>query len=130
MAMWHVAVGGMVVGAYAFLVVLNLLNLGGMRLKFTKYVSMAAAFLLLLQYVIGFLLLGGGFRNSMAHYVVALAAILTVGAEHGTRDGAKRAMPLLASIFTLVLVLVAYYLGMKGVEGVVTPATGVATPAA
>ena len=130
MAMWHVAVGGMVVGAYAFLVVLNLLGLGGMRFNFTKYVSMAAAFLLLLQYVIGFLLLGGGFRNSMLHYVVALAAILTVGAEHGTRGGAKRAMPLVMTIITLVLVLVAYYLGMKGAEGAVAPATGVATPAA
>lgn len=118
MAGLHEIVGGLVVLAFLILVIVNVLRVTGREIGFARPLSMIAALLLLVQYVLGFLLMGGGARNSNLHYLAALAAIITVGLEHGwagNRPTAhERAMgSLIASVLTLVLVLVAYMIGMK-----------------
>ena len=75
--------------------------------------SMAAAGLLLLQYVIGFGLLGGDHSITATHYLLAMAAIIPVGYEHMVantqeRGAARARLGLFAAAATTVLVLIAY----------------------
>ena len=112
----HNIVGTLVVAAFLILTVLNGLRVAGRDIPIARTVSMIAAGLLLIQYVIGFLLFGGGFQNSVVHYVLALAAIITVGLEHGyaaTRDSSRqRAIAaLLATLGTTILVFAAHGIG-------------------
>ena len=112
----HNVVGTLVVVAFLILTVLNGLRVGGRDIPIARTVSMVAAGLLLVQYAIGFLLLGGGFQNSTVHYVLALAALVTVGLEHGyaaTRDSARqRAIAaLIATLGTTILVFAAHGIG-------------------
>lgn len=81
-----------------------------------RLVSIGAATLLLLQYALGFMLLGSGEGISAWHIVAALATIIPVGVEHmfaGTQEGVRRrgSLGLFATIVTLVLVLIAYGIG-------------------
>ncbi|MFM9108454.1 MAG: hypothetical protein ACKOWF_17345 [Chloroflexota bacterium] len=113
----HEAIGGLVLLAYIVLTIVNVLRLTGKEIAFARPLSMAAAGLLLVQYVLGFLLMGSGARNSNLHYLIALLAIVTVGLEHGwaaNRATAKEraAGSLVASALTVVLVFAAYMLGM------------------
>ena len=112
----HNVVGTRVVAAYLVLTILNALRVAGRDIPVARTVSMVAAGLLLVQYAIGFLLLGGGFQNSAAHYVLALIALLTVGLEHGyaaTRDTARQraVAALIATLATTVLVFAAHGIG-------------------
>ncbi len=112
----HNIVGTLVVVAYLALTVVNLLRLRGANFSWARPLSFAAAGLLLVQYLIGFALLGQGQGNAFVHYVVALLAILTVGLEHGyanTRpDQRGRASAALAATgLTFLLVAVAYSIG-------------------
>ncbi|MCC6313834.1 MAG: hypothetical protein IT337_07450 [Thermomicrobiales bacterium] len=115
----HSAVGGLVVLAFVVVTILNILRVTGRDLPIARTISMIAGALLLIQYILGFLLLGAGFRNSMAHYVIALLAILTVGMEHGyaaTRDTSRQraVAATIATLATTILVLIAYMIGMGG----------------
>ena len=70
----------------------------------------------ILQYVLGFALLGDDGSITPLHYILALAAIIPVGAEHmfatAERPAAERnKIAFLASLATLILVLVVYALG-------------------
>ncbi|HQY31014.1 MAG TPA: hypothetical protein PK691_06995 [Thermomicrobiales bacterium] len=74
---------------------------------------MAAALLLLIQYVLGFSLLGNDHSITPAHYLIALAALISVGVEHAvaypTEDKVTRArLATMATSATALLVLVAY----------------------
>ena len=114
----HEGVGTLVVLAYLLLVVLNLVNLfSGRSFGWQRAVSYIAALLLLIQYILGFTLLGKHYHITAAHYIIALVAILTVGLEHGyanqrptERDRAM--MRTVANVSTLILVAVAYAIGM------------------
>ncbi len=113
---FHNLVGTLVVAAFLLLTILNALRVAGRDIPLARPVSMVAAELLLVQYAIGFLLLGGGFQNSTAHYVLALAALVTVGLEHGyaaTRDSARQraVAALLATLGTTILVIAAHGIG-------------------
>lgn len=113
----HMIVGSAVVVAYLIVLVLNLRTaLTGAEFSWQKNVSYAASALLLVQYVLGFSLLGEGNDISAFHFLAALAALLPVGMEHGfanqrpsARDRGK--IGALANVATLVLVLVAYLIG-------------------
>ena len=112
----HNIVGTLVVVAYLALTVVNLLRLRGTEVSWTRSLSFAAAAILLVQYAIGFWLLGDGYRNRTSHYVLALLAIVTVGLEHGyarTRvtPRARASTALAATGLTLVLVAVAHAIG-------------------
>lgn len=113
----HMIVGSALVVAYLVVLVLNLRTAStGAEFSWQKIVSFTAATLLVLQYMLGFSLLGEGNDISGFHYLIALVAILPVGMEHGygsQRPGAKERGKIgaLANVATLVLVLVAYMIG-------------------
>ena len=112
----HNIVGTLVVLAFLVLAVVNALRVMGREIGWIRPLSFVAAALLLVQYVIGFGLLGQGHPISSIHYITALLAIVTVGLEHGyarTRasPGARARAALVASGLTFVLVLIAYIIG-------------------
>lgn len=83
-----------------------------------RLIAFSAATLLLLQYALGFMLLGAGNSVKWTHVVFALVAIVPIGMEHGMaakEPGVrKRALiGLVASILTVALVFAAYWIGEK-----------------
>lgn len=85
----------------------------GTAVGFHRLVSIAAATGLLIQYALGFMLLGGEAKISWTHWVIALVAMVPVGIEHGMTANEenprrKASIGLFASILAFVLVLTAY----------------------
>lgn len=112
----HNIVGTLVVAAFLALTIVNILRLGGRDFSWARPLSFAAAGLLVLQYLLGFALLGQGRVNQLSHYVVALLALLTVGLEHGYANSrpdrrARASAALVATGLTFLLVVVAYGIG-------------------
>jgi hypothetical protein len=114
----HEGVGTLVVLAFLALTIINVMQIRGRSIPWSRQFSFIAAGLLLLQYVIGFNLLGGDHSISAWHYLFALGAIATVGLEHGKAntipDNSQRAR--LASVFTAgttALVIIAYAIGQS-----------------
>jgi hypothetical protein len=109
----HMIVGTLVLIAYVALAITNGMQLSGARtFSWSRQLSMAAAGLLLLQYVLGFGLLGSH-SITATHYLVALAAIIPVGYEHmvaNTQDvpSTRARLGMLAASATALLVLIAY----------------------
>ena len=112
----HMTIGSLVLIGYLITLVLNLRTArSGAEFSWQKIVSFGAATLLILQYMLGFSLLSDH-EISGFHYLIALAAILPVGFEHGYASQRPTAvergkMGALANVVTLVLVLVAYMIG-------------------
>jgi|SRR3954454_2941546 hypothetical protein len=110
-------VGTLVVLAYLVLAVGNAIQLTGERsLGWTRQLSMGAALLLLVQLVLGFSLLSGDHTITPAHYLFALAALITVGVEHAVaypnEDRTTRMrLATMATSGTALLVLIAYSIG-------------------
>jgi hypothetical protein len=110
----HNIVGTLVLIAYLALTAAYALQLSGTRtIAWARQLSMAAAGLLLLQYVLGFGLLGGDHSISASHYLLALAAIIPVGYEHmvaNTQESSsgRARLGLFAAAATTILVLIAY----------------------
>ena len=120
MANVHMVVGTLVVIAFAIDLILRFMASRGKTFSFTRMVAFAAAGLLLVQYVLGFgLLSDSGDKPSPIHYVLALAAIITVGAEHmvtaqpGDDPKGANVKALRAVAATLALVLAAYFVGQS-----------------
>ncbi len=118
----HFILGTVVVVAFVVVAILNILKATGRTMPVARTISMAAAALLLLQYVVGFLLMGAGFRNSNLHYLIALLAIIPVGIEHGyaasrTTPHQRAITAAVASIATAVLLIVAHSIGSANVGG-------------
>ncbi len=114
----HETVGSLVVIAFIALIVVNLLRVTGRTVSFGKQLSFVAAGLLVLQYVLGFSLLGDDHHITAWHYLIALVAIVPVGVEHMTATNqtdprAAGRMAVIANAVTLVLVIVAYMIGMN-----------------
>jgi hypothetical protein len=113
----HQTIGTLVVLAYLVLTVVYILRLTGRDLPVARPLSFAAAGLLIVQYVIGFGLLGDDREVSGWHYLIALSAILTVGIEHGmagarppeTSGNARLAVA--ATAATTLLTIIAYAIG-------------------
>lgn len=119
MASVHMIVGVLVVLGYLALTVVSFLGWRGRPIAWARQLSFAAAAALLIQYVLGFSLLGNGHHNKAIHYVLALAAIITVGLEHGYArnlpDPENRARATtIAVALTTVLVIAAYAVGQSG----------------
>lgn len=115
----HNTVGTLVVLAYLVSIVGNLTAaFSGRTFRWQLPLAYSAATLLLLQYMLGFSLLGSGEGVPARHVIVALLAIIPVGAEHGfanTRPEPKQRglYAAIAEGVTLVLVLVAYIIGQS-----------------
>lgn len=113
----HMIIGTLVLVGYVVTLALNINTARtGKDFSWQKIVSFGAATLLLLQYMLGFSLLGEGKDVPAFHFLIALAAIIPVGMEHGYASQRPTAvergkLAALANVFTLVLVLVAYAIG-------------------
>ena len=113
---FHNVVGTLVLLGYLAATVLYALWARGRPVPAIRVVSGVAAALLLVQYLLGFWLLADDHDNRGLHYVLALAAILTVGLEHGyarTRPTGREQATLgaVAAGLTLALVVAAYVVG-------------------
>ena len=109
----HEGVGTLVVIAYLALTVVYVLELTGRQISWSRQLTAVAAGLLLVQYALGFILLGGDHDVSPFHYIFALGTILTVGIEHAIASGRDSGAPNLrlaaaAAAGTTTLALIAY----------------------
>lgn len=109
----HEGIGTLVVIAFLALTVVYILQLTGRTITWSRQLSFIASGLLLVQYVIGFGLLSDDWDVSPFHFVFALAALITVGLEHGMasakEDVRERSrIGAAAAAGTTALVLIAY----------------------
>lgn len=113
----HQTIGTLVVLAFLALTTANIVRLRVRNVPVARPLSFAAAGLLFIQYVIGFSLLGDDHKITAWHYVFALAAILTVGIEHGmagarTPESSGNArLAAAATSATTLLTVIAYAIG-------------------
>jgi hypothetical protein len=115
----HMIVGSLVVLGYLIVLIFNLRTFfTGSEFTWQRPLTFGAATLLVVQYMLGFSLLGSGEEISAWHFVFALLALLPLGLEHAfasTRETARgRGMfGSIANILTLALVLTAYIIGQS-----------------
>ncbi len=115
----HNTIGGLLLVAYIAVTIIYALGIGSGRIPaFGKYVSYLASLLLVLQYLIGVGLLAGGRQNQWYHYVLALALLIPIGAEHGFLrrrfTGRQLATNLTAvAAVTTVVILLTYLVGLN-----------------
>lgn len=113
----HLIVGTITLVLFLINVVMYAIELAkGKPVAYHKLVSIGAATGLLLQYALGFMLLGAGNDIRWLHWVIALVAIIPVGMEHGmtanqTNFRTKSMLGLIASILAFVVILGAYGIG-------------------
>jgi hypothetical protein len=118
----HSMVGGLVVVALIVVVIVAAMQAAGGDGRLTRTVSIAASVILLLQYVIGFLLLGNGFQNSMTHYILALLILVPIGLQHASvRRLSPRSQGVALIIWALAAAFLSIIVYMTGMQG--TPAT-------
>jgi len=115
-------VGGLVVVAMIVVVVVAAMQAAGGDGRLTRTVSIAASVILLLQYLIGFLLLGSGFQNSMTHYILALLILVPIGLQHASvRRLSPRSQGVALIIWALAAAFLSIIVYMTGMQG--APAT-------
>jgi hypothetical protein len=119
MATVHMVVGSIVVLGYLALTILNLMAIGGRQFAWVKPLSFGVAGALVVQYLLGFNLLGNDHDQTAWHYLVALAALIPIGFEHASAnarsDPKERArMAAIANAATFVVVLAAFMIGEMG----------------
>lgn len=113
----HLIVGSITVLLFLVNVIMYVMEMArGIPTPYHRLISIAAATGLLLQYALGFMLLGAGKTITWTHVIIALVAVIPVGAEHMSTANEpqlrRRAMiGLTASVLTLLLVLGAYAIG-------------------
>lgn len=115
----HLVVGSLV--AVLFLVNFGMYTINfvrGRAVPYHRLIAMGSAGFILLQYMLGFALLGEGKGVPAMHVVLALLTILPVGAEHmltAQEKGIRRRgmIGMMATIITFVLVLIAYFIGQN-----------------
>ncbi len=117
----HEMLGGIVVAALIVVAILAAIQAAGGNERFVRMASFAAAGLLVLQYVIGFALMGSGIRNSNAHYLIALLVLVPIALQHSV---AKRYTArtrgvaiLIAALAAAFLSVIAYVTGLSGAAG-------------
>jgi phosphoglycerol transferase MdoB-like AlkP superfamily enzyme len=118
MAGIHQTVGGLVVVAWIVVTILAAIEAGTGRRQLTRPTSIVAAALLLVQYVLGFGLLGSGLQNSAGHYIIALLILVPVAvqqsAEKRMSTQARGTAVLIASLAAAFLAVIAYLSGTWG----------------
>jgi len=113
----HMIVGSLVVLGYIVVLALNIRTATGKpMLSFQRPLSMGASVLYLLQIMLGLSLLADGKEIPAAHFLIALLAIFSVGAEHmltGREVDSRRAgrIAAITNVITLAIVLTAYMIG-------------------
>jgi hypothetical protein len=113
----HYGIGTLTLIAFIVTLALNIRTATtGQYFSWQRGVSFGAATLLLLQYMLGFSLLGEGKSITAVHFLIALAAILPLGMEHGMantkEDPRERGrLATIANVLTVVVVAIAWYIG-------------------
>ena len=105
----HEILGGLVVVAFIVMVVLAAMTAAGRDERWMRTASVIAAVLLGLQYLVGVLLLGNGFRNSNEHYVIGLLVLIPVALQHSS---ARRLSPQTRGVALLIWALAAVFLSV------------------
>lgn len=105
----HSTVGTLVILAYLATAVLSISGWGAPKVG--RIVSGIASVLLLAQILLGFSLLGEGYRNVVLHYLLAFVALVSVGIEHAVARPRGRRAAGFAALATLVIVLLTYLVG-------------------
>jgi hypothetical protein len=116
MVVVHATIGTIVVLAFALDVIMGLFQLVSRPIPSARYVAWVAAVALVVQLGLGFTLLMRGHENVSLHYVLALAAIIPVGVEHGYAQSrrtprARIGTAAVAATVALLLVVLAYLVG-------------------
>ncbi|MCA9860383.1 MAG: hypothetical protein KC438_11710 [Thermomicrobiales bacterium] len=116
---FHMIIGLATLAAFLLLTIVNGARaFGGAQLTWARGLSFAAAGLLLIQYVIGFSLLGSDHRIKAIHFILALVAIVPVGAEHmiaaqePDKNRARR-IAFICNLVTTVILLGVYEIGRR-----------------
>jgi hypothetical protein len=119
MANLHMIIGLSTLAAFVLLAIVNGLRLlRGAELTWARGLSFAAAGLLLIQYVLGFSLLGSDHSIPAIHYILALVAIVPVGAEHmiaAQETDKHRALrtTFICNIVTVLILIAVYEIGQR-----------------
>ena len=117
----HELLGVVVVVAFVVVAILAAVAAAGRDMRWVRTASFVAAGLLALQYLLGLLLLGNGFRNSTTHYVVGLLVLVPVVLQHTSGRGLSEKVHGVAlmiwSLAAAFLGVIAYLTGMWGVAG-------------
>lgn len=117
----HEMLGGIVVVALIVVAILAAIQAAGGNERFTRIASFVAAGLLIVQYVVGFVLMGSGLRNSNEHYLISLLALVPIALQHSVakRYAAKTrgVAILIAAMAAAFLSVIAYATGMSGAAG-------------
>ena len=115
----HMIIGLATLAAFILLTIVNGLRaFRGSQLTWARGLSFAAAGLLLIQYVLGFSLLGSDHSMKAIHYILALTAIVPVGAEHmmaaqeTDRDRGLR-IAFICNIVTVLILVAVYEIGQR-----------------
>jgi hypothetical protein len=115
----HLVIGLATLAAFLLLTIVNGMRAFlGAQMLWARGLSFAAAGLLLIQYVIGFGLLGSDHKMKAIHYILALAAIVPVGAEHmlaaqETDPQKSRRIVFFCNLITVALLFVVYAIGER-----------------
>ncbi len=113
--------GGLVVIAFVVVALLAAIAAAGRDMRWVRTASFVAAGLLAVQYLLGLLLLGNGFRNSTTHYVIGLLVLVPVALQHTSgRRLSERVHGVALMIWSLAaafIAVIAYLTGMWGVAG-------------
>jgi hypothetical protein len=119
----HQLVGGLVVVAMIVVVIFAAIQAAGGESRWTRSASFVASGLLLLQYILGVILIGNGFRNTTTHYVIAVLVLVPVALEHSSAkrlSAETRGLAMLIwALAATFLAVIAYLTGMWG-----APVTG------
>ena len=117
----HEMLGGLVVIAFVVVALLAAIAAAGRDMRWVRTSSFVAAGLLAVQYLLGLLLLGNGFRNSTTHYVIGLLVLVPVALQHTSgRRLSERVHGVALMIWSLAaafIAVIAYLTGMWGVAG-------------
>jgi hypothetical protein len=115
----HMIIGLATLAAFVLLAIVNGLRaFRGAEMSWARGLSIAAAGLLLIQYVIGFGLLGSDHKMKAIHYILALTAIVPVGAEHmvaaqETDQRRARRTAFICNVVTAAILVVVYVIGER-----------------
>jgi heme A synthase len=114
----HEILGGLVVVAFIVVAILAAIAATGRDMRWVRTMSLIAAGLLALQYLIGVLLLANGRSNSNTHVAIALLVLVPVALQHSSArrlSTQSRAVALLIwALSAAVLSVIAYMTGMAG----------------
>jgi hypothetical protein len=115
----HMIIGLATLAAFILLTIVNGLRaFRGAQLSWARGLSFAAAGLLLIQYVLGFSLLSSDHSMKAIHYILALVAIVPVGAEHmlaAQEPDQHRATrtAFICNLVTVVILMAVYEIGQR-----------------